>query len=92
MKSLIALVIAFVFTFSLAGAVFAAEVKGTVTKIDAAKKEVTVKDAAGKETKVQVKDVAGTKVGDMVTIKDGKVTKEAKPAAKPKPAPATPGY
>jgi hypothetical protein len=92
-KSLLALFIALVFTLSIAGAVFAAakEVKGTVTKIDETKKELTIKTAAGKEATVKVKDVSGIKVGDSVVVKDGKATKEAaKPA--PKPKPAAPGY
>jgi len=93
-KSLIALLIALIFTFSIAGMLYAAapkEVKGTVTKIEAAKKEVTLKDAAGKMTTVKVNDVAGIKVGDVVTVKDGKATKAAKPAEAPKPK-AAPGY
>ncbi len=79
MKSIIALIVAMVFTLGVVGLSFAAEakeVKGAVTKIEANK--VTVKDSAGKETTVEVKDAKGIKVGDKVTIKDGKVAKEKK--------------
>ncbi|MBF0505694.1 MAG: hypothetical protein HQL09_02560 [Nitrospirae bacterium] len=84
MKSIIALLVALVFTLGMVGLTFAAdakdaakEVKGTVTKMDA--KSVTIKDAAGKETKVDTmcKDA---KVGDKVTVKDGKCMKEMAPA------------
>ncbi len=81
MKSIIALLVALVFTLGMVSFTFAAdmkEMKGTVTKMDA--KSVTIKDAAGKETKVDAvcKDV---KVGDKITVKDGKCMKEA-PAKK----------
>jgi outer membrane lipoprotein SlyB len=76
-KAIVALLVALVFTLGVVGMAFAtAEVKGTVTKIDG--KKITVKDAAGKETTVEVKDTAGVKVGDSVTIKDGTVTVEKK--------------
>lgn len=75
-KAIVALLVALVFTLGVVGLSFASEVKGTVTKIDGMK--ITVKDAAGKETTVEVKDTAGAKVGDSVTIKDGKVTVEKK--------------
>jgi predicted thioesterase len=75
-KAIVALLVVFVFTLGVVGLAFAAEVKGTVTKIDG--KKITVKDAAGKETTVEVKDTAGVKVGDSVTIKDGTVTVEKK--------------
>jgi len=93
-KRIFVLLLALVFTLGLASFGFAAdkpaaapkaeekkavEVKGTVSKIDG--KKITVKDAAGKETTVEVKEVSkDLKVGDMVTIKDGMVTKEAAPA------------
>ncbi len=76
MKKIIALLVALVFTFGVVGLTFAVELKGTVTKIEG--KKITVKDAAGKETTVEVKDTAGAKVGDNVTIKDGVVTVEKK--------------
>lgn len=82
-KSIIALVIAIIFTLGVATAGFAsAEVKGTVTKIDG--KKVTVKDDKGKETTVEVKEVKDVKVGDKVTIKDGVVTKDAPKKDEPK--------
>jgi hypothetical protein len=75
-KSIIALVVAIIFTFGIATMGLAAgEVKGTVTKIEGNK--VTVKDDKGKETTVEVKEVKDIKVGDKVTIKDGVVKKEA---------------
>jgi uncharacterized protein YacL len=83
-KKILVLLIALVFTLGVVGLSFAAEVKGTVTKIEG--KKITVKDAAGKETTVEVKAVPkDLKIGDTVTIKDGKVTKEAAPAKKPAP-------
>jgi outer membrane lipoprotein SlyB len=80
MKKILVLLIALVFTLGVVGLSFAAEVKGTVTKIEG--KKMTVKDDKGKETTVDVKDTAGAKVGDHVTIADGKVTKEAAPKKK----------
>ncbi len=79
MKTVIAVLVALVFALSIVSVGFAAEVKGTVTKIDG--KKITVKDAQGKETTVEVKDTAGVKVGDTVMIKDGVVKKMPKPAA-----------
>lgn len=81
-KSVIALVIAIIFTFGVATmGLAAAEVKGTVTKIDGNK--VTVKDDKGKETTVEVKEVKDIKVGDKVTIKGGVVTKDKPKKKKP---------
>lgn len=74
MKSIIALFVALVFALGMVSLAFAADMKGTITKMDA--KSVTIKDAAGKETKVDAA-CKGVKVGDMVTIKDGKCAKEA---------------
>jgi len=54
-------------------------VKGTVTEIVPVEYEMTVKDDHGKETKVRVKDVGDVKVGDNVTIQDGKAKKTIKP-------------
>jgi hypothetical protein len=71
-KAIIAMFVAIVFTLGVVGLSFAAEVKGTITKIEGNK--VTVKDAAAKETTVDVKDAKGVKVGDTVTIKDGVIT------------------
>jgi type 1 fimbria pilin len=77
MKSIIALFVAMVFTLAVVGLSFAAEAKevtGEVIKIN-----VTVRDAAKKETTVEVKQAKAIKVGDKVTIKDGKVAKESLP-------------
>ncbi|MBF0559458.1 MAG: hypothetical protein HQL08_11845 [Nitrospirae bacterium] len=75
MKSIIALLVAVVFTLGMVSFTFAADVKGTVTKVEG--KSLTVKDAAGKETKVECSNAGDVKVGDMVDVKDGKATKEA---------------
>jgi hypothetical protein len=73
-RAIIALLVVFVFTVGMAGLSFAAEVKGTVTKIEGNK--ITVRDAAGKETTVEVKSTADIKVGYRVTVKGGEVTIE----------------
>lgn len=76
-KAIIALMVALLFSIGVVSLSFAAEVKGTVTKIDG--KKITVKGADGKETTVEVKEVPkDLKVGDNVTIKDGMVTVEKK--------------
>lgn len=75
MKSLLALVVALVFTLGVVGLAFAADVKGKVTKIEGAK--VTVKDAAGKETTVEVKNAKDAKVGQDVEIKGDTIKKKA---------------
>lgn len=77
MKKFVALLVAIVFTLSLTAVVFAADVTGSVSKIDG--KKITVKDDKGKETTVEG-DATGLKVGDKVTIKDGKVVKAKKKA------------
>lgn len=83
MKRILALIVAMVFTLGVAGLSFAADVKGAVSKVEGAK--ITVKDDKGKETTVEDKTAKDIKVGDKVTVKDGKVTKDAaKPEAKPK--------
>ncbi len=74
MKRILVLLVALVFTLGVVGLSFAADVKGTVTKVEGVK--ITVKDSAGKETTVDVKDTAGVKAGDKVEIKDGKVSKK----------------
>jgi len=80
MKSIIALLVALVFTMGVVGLTFAADkamdAKCTVSKVDA--KSVTVKDAAGKETKMDAAKCKDVKVGDKVTVKDGMCMKEAK--------------
>jgi len=74
-QKILVLLIAVMFTIGVVSLGFAADVKGTVAKIDG--KKITVKDNKGKETTVEVKDTAGAKVGDKVEIKNGKVTKPA---------------
>lgn len=54
-------------------------VTGTITKIEPVEYEVTVKDEKGKEVKIKVKDLGGTKVGDSVVIQNGKMKKAVKP-------------
>jgi hypothetical protein len=86
MRTVFALLIGFVFMLNLAGVGYAGHkdekgtVKGTITKMEASEYTVTVKDDKGKETKVNVKDAGGLKVGDSVVVKDGKIA----PAVKPK--------
>ena len=85
MKSIITLLVAMVFTLGMVSLTFAADVKeakGTVAKV--AGMTLTIKDAAGKEVTVKASNAKDVKVGDMVTVKDGKATKEAAsaPAAK----------
>lgn len=87
MRAIVAVLMALVFTFSVVSLGFAAEVKGTVAKVEG--KKITVKDAKGKETTVELKDTAGAKAGDDVEIKDGAV-KIVKKAPEKKPAAA--GY
>ncbi len=78
-KSLIVLLMAMVFTLGVVGLSFSApEVKGTVSQI--AGDKITILDSKGKEQTVKVKDMESLKeikVGDMVSVKDGKVTKES---------------
>ncbi|MBN2653685.1 MAG: hypothetical protein JXR79_01020 [Nitrospirae bacterium] len=86
MKKIIVVLVALVFALGVAGLSFAADVKGTVSKVEGSK--ITVKDAKGAETVVDSKD-AKLKVGDKVTVKDGKIAAEAadkKPAKKKKKA------
>jgi hypothetical protein len=85
-RKILLMFVAMVIALSFAGVSFAGhkeekgEVKGTITKIEVAEYVVTVKDDKGKETKVNVKDAAGLKVGESVVVRDGKVV----PAVKPK--------
>lgn len=78
-KKLIVLLMVMVFTLGVVGLSFSAqEVKGTVSKIVGDK--LTILDSMGKEQTVKVKDLDSLKeikVGDMVSVKDGKVTKES---------------
>jgi hypothetical protein len=73
MKKYLVIIVAIIFTLTVAGLGFAADMKGSITKIDGSK--ITVKGADGKETTVQG-DAKGLKVGDKVTVKDGKVMKK----------------
>lgn len=75
LKSILALLVAIVFTLGVVGLVFAADVKGKVTKVEGNK--VTVKTADGKETTVEVKNPKDAKVGQDVEIKGNKVQKKA---------------
>ena len=81
-----ALLTVLLFALSAAGPGYAAHkeekgtVKGTITRMEPSGYDITVKDDKGIETKVNVRDVGGVKVGDSVVIKDGKVS----PAVKPK--------
>ena len=78
-KKLIVLLVAMAFALGVAGVSFSAaqEIKGTVTKIEG--NQITIQDAAGKQTTVSINDpraLQDLKVGDTVSIKDGKLTKE----------------
>ena len=73
MKKFLVLLVAVVFTIAVAGLSFAADMKGTITKIDGSK--ITVAGADGRETSV-AGDAKGLKVGDKVVIKDGKIMKK----------------
>jgi outer membrane lipoprotein SlyB len=89
-KRLLILLVAIVFTFSVAGLSFSAqEVKGTVTKIEGSK--LTIMDDLGKEKIVKVKNQEGLKeitLGDRVSIKDGMLTKEDVKSPKPATVPS----
>ncbi|MDH5298332.1 MAG: hypothetical protein OEV91_04865 [Desulfobulbaceae bacterium] len=67
-KKIMALALALALTFGTAGASFAAAAcKGAVTKVEGT--HVTVKCADGTEVTVE----GAAKVGDKVTVKDGKL-------------------
>jgi len=78
-KKLIVLLMVTTFVLGVAGISFSAqEVKGTVSKIEGNK--LTLLDDMGKQITVQVKDqesLKEVKVGDRVSVKDGKVIKES---------------
>jgi len=78
-KKLIVLLMVTTFALAVAGISFSAqEVKGTVSKIEGNK--LTLLDDTGKQITVQVKDqesLKEVKVGDRVSVKDGKVIKES---------------
>jgi len=67
-----------VFTLGFVGLSFSAqEIKGTVSKIEGDK--LTLEDDMGKQVTISVKDpmiLKDLKVGDRVSVKDGKVIKE----------------
>ena len=73
MKKYLVMIVVIIFTLTIAGLGFAADMKGSITKIDGSK--ITVKGADGKETTVEG-DAKGMKVCDKVTVKDGKVMKK----------------
>ncbi len=77
-RRLIILLMVVAFTLGVASLSFSAqEIKGTVSKIEGNK--LTIQDDMGKQITVSVQDpktLEGLKVGDRVSVKDGKVTKE----------------
>ncbi|MGO9378302.1 MAG: selenite/tellurite reduction operon protein ExtJ [Dissulfurispiraceae bacterium] len=73
MKRYLVLIVVIIFTLTVASLGFAADMKGAITKIEGNK--ITVKGADGKEETV-MGDAKGLKVGDKVTVKDGKVMKK----------------
>jgi hypothetical protein len=82
------------FSLGLASPGFSAgmveDAKGTVTKIEGGK--VSIKDSMGEKTIEPMNPEALTdlKVGDQVSVKDGKLTKEG--GAGPSAPPRAPGY
>jgi len=88
-KRLFILLVAIVFTLSVAGLSFSAqEAKGIVTKIEGSR--LTITDEMGKEKIVKVRNeesLKEIKVGDSVSIKDGMLTKEAAESPKPYQSP-----
>ncbi len=80
-KRLLILLVAIVFTLSVAGLSFSAgagkEVKGIVVKIEGSK--LTILDSMGNEKTIETKDhwmLRDLKVGERVSVKDGILTKE----------------
>ncbi len=77
-RRLVVLLMVVAFTLGVASLSFSAEeIKGTVSKIEGNK--LTIQDDMGKQITVSVQDpkaLEDLKVGDRVSIKDGKVTKE----------------
>lgn len=79
-KRLIVLVMAVVFTLGVLSLTASAqqEVKGTVSKMEG--NQITIRDDSGKQITVSVQDpmtLKDLKVGDRVSVKDGKVIKES---------------
>jgi outer membrane lipoprotein SlyB len=77
-KRSIILLMAMAFILGVVGLSFSAqEIKGTVAKIDGNK--LTIQDDMGKQVTISVQDpmtLRDLKVGDRVSVRDGKVTKE----------------
>lgn len=73
MRKFLVIMVAVVFVVAVAGLSFAADMKGTVSKIEGGK--IMVKTADGKEISA-TGDAKGLKVGDKVIVKDGKVMKK----------------
>lgn len=85
MKKVLAIAVMLTFVFGFVFSAYAANVSGTITKIDGSK--VTVKQADGKETTVELK------VGDKITIKPAveKGKEKGKEGAAPKKKKAVEG-
>ena len=85
MRKVFSLLVGFAFMLNRAGVGYAGHkdekgmVKGTITKMEPSEYAITVKDDKRKETKVNVKDARGLKVGDSVVVKDGKIAPAVKP-------------
>lgn len=77
MKKILAVVSALAFSLSVAGMALAGDCTGDVTKVEGT--SVTVKCSDGKEMKAE----GAAKVGDKVTVKNGKI-EAAKAAPKKK--------
>jgi hypothetical protein len=75
MKSIMILLVAVTFSFGIVSISAAVDVKGKIVKIQGAH-DFDVKDKSGKVVHCEEVIPAGFKVGDMVTVKDGKVTKD----------------
>lgn len=92
-KRWVAVILVIAFTLGVVGLAFATETKGTVTKAE--KGVITYKDAAGKEATVKG-DISKVKVGDTITIKNGKITSVETPKKeepkKEEPKKSTGGY
>jgi len=73
MKRVLVMLVAVVFTIAVTGLSMAADLTGTITKIEDGK--ITVITAGGQKT-TAAGDVNGLRVGQKVTIEDGKVVKK----------------
>lgn len=72
-KESVVVLVTIVFTLTVAGTSFAADIKGVISKIEGS--EIIVKAADGKQKTVEG-EVKGLKVGDKVVVKDGKIAKK----------------